>query len=199
MLEVESLGIPNVKKISQRPQNHTELMTGENITWSWRLFRKVVDTALKPIVMETEIHIDRALSLRGMYYTVAPRTNSLFIRALSGSVYVNALDLRENSRTYGKSTGCEISAENKAQIYIPEDFAWGLLSLSDDTLLICKSSNYISDEYTGILNYADPALNIYWPEKPVYVSPLVKFAPGISDFEARTQMELIDSQETDLV
>ena len=194
MLKVEKLSIPNVKKIIQLPPCHDEIMTGQAITWLWWVFRKVIDPNMKPIISETEIVMERALSLRGMYYTIPPRTNALFIRVFSGSVYVNVLDLREGSKTYGKSVGCELSSEAKEQIYVPENFAWGILSLSDNTVLICKSTNYISNKFTCILNYADPTLNIQWPQEPVFISPIVKFAPGINEIEAQMQLNLMETQ-----
>lgn len=196
MIKVKSLRIPNVKVICPiEAVRYDEVITNQNIIWQWNVCRNAIDKNMKPIVMESEIVFERALTLRGMYYTVPPRTNSLFIRAISGSAFINAIDLRDFARTYKASVGCEISAENKQEIYVPENFGWGALSLADNTVLLCKSTNYLSSEHTKLLNYADPWLSIQWPEEPRFVSPIVKSAPGINELEAQIQLEIIRERE----
>lgn len=196
MMTITSLQIPNIKVISPAVSlRYDEVITNQTVTWQWNACRQAIDRNFKPIIIESEIFIERALTLRGMYYTIPPRANSLFIRAISGSAYVNAVDLREFAKTYKKSAGCEITAENKKQIYIPENFGWGVLSLTDNTILLCKSTNYISAQYTKILNYADPYLSIRWPEEPQFVSHIIKSAPGISEYEAQVQFEIMRERE----
>lgn len=196
MIKVKSLKIPNVKVICPTESvRYDEMITNQTVIWQWNVCRNAIDKNMKPIVMESEIFFERALTLRGMYYTIPPRTNSLFIRAISGSVFINVIDLRDFSRTYRTSVGCEISAENKQQIYIPENFGWGALSLADNTILLCKSTNYLDSKHTKLLNYADPWLSIYWPKKPQFISPIIESAPGIDDLETQIQLEIIRERE----
>ena len=70
-----------------------------------------------------------------------------------------------------------------------------MLSLTDNTILLCKSTNYISAQHTKILNYADPFLSIRWPKEPRFVSPIVKSAPGINELEAQIQFEIVRERE----
>lgn len=192
MITIKPLKIPNVKIITPSTSlPYDEVKTGQSVIWQWNACRTVIGAELKPMVIESEIVIERALSLRGMYYTVPPRTNSMFIRAISGSVYINTVDLREFSKTYRMSAGYTLTAKSKETIYIPEHFAWGMLSLSDNTVLLCKSSNYISNRYTKLINYADPQLNLFWPKPPRYVSNVTKNAAGMNEFEAQIQLDML--------
>ena len=196
MVIVKSLKIPNIKVVERASAlNGDEMELGQTILWQWHICRKLIDKNAKPIVLESEIMIERAHTLRGLYYTIPPKKNSMYITAIRGSAYINAVDLRDSSGTYKMADGCEISAQNQSQIYIPEDFAWGILSLEDNTVLRCMSTNYISAKFTKVLNYADPHLSISWPEEPLFVSQKNRMAPGINELETQIQLELIHEAE----
>jgi dTDP-4-dehydrorhamnose 3,5-epimerase len=80
-----------------------------------------------------------------------------------GEVFDVAVDLRKNSKTFGKWYGVLLSEENKRQFYIPEGFAHGFLVLSDEAELVYKCTEYYHPEDEGGIIWNDPEIGIKWP------------------------------------
>ena len=85
------------------------------------------------------------------------------LRAVRGSVFDVAVDLRADSKTYGKWFGVELTAENKKQFYIPEGFAHGFLVLSDEAEFAYKCTDFYHPGDEGGLAWNDPEIGIEWP------------------------------------
>ena len=85
------------------------------------------------------------------------------VRAIRGAVFDVAVDLRADSKTYGKWFGVELTAENKKQFYIPEGFAHGFLVLSDEAEFAYKCTDFYHPGDEGGLAYNDPEIGIDWP------------------------------------
>ncbi len=100
--------------------------------------------------------------LRGLHYQLHTPQAKL-IRVIQGEIFDVAVDLRRNSSTFGQWIGQVLSAENKLQMFIPEGFAHGFLTLSETSNILYKvNALYIpSDEKTIIWN--DKTINIQWP------------------------------------
>jgi dTDP-4-dehydrorhamnose 3,5-epimerase len=73
-----------------------------------------------------------------------------------------AVDLRENSPTYGAHFSIELSSENKKQLFIPRGFAHGFVVLSDTAIFSYKCDNYYNKASEKGIIYNDPTLNIDW-------------------------------------
>ena len=86
------------------------------------------------------------------------------VRVIKGCVFDVAVDLRENSQTYGKWFGVELSEENKKQFYIPEGFAHGFLVLSDTAEFCYKCTDFYHPNDEGGLAWNDPEIGIVWPK-----------------------------------
>lgn len=85
------------------------------------------------------------------------------VRVLNGSVFDVAVDLRSNSKTYGKWYGLELSSQNQKQFFIPEGFAHGFLALSEKVEFCFKCTDYYHpDDEIGIA-WNDPDIGIKWP------------------------------------
>ena len=85
------------------------------------------------------------------------------VRAVRGSVFDVAVDLRASSETYGQWFGVELSAENKRQFYIPEGFAHGFLVLSDEAEFAYKCTDFYHPGDEGGLAWNDPEIGVDWP------------------------------------
>ena len=100
--------------------------------------------------------------LRGLHFQKQYPQGKL-VRAIRGSVFDVAVDLRADSKTYGKWFCVVLSAENKKQFYIPEGFAHGFLVLSDEAEFAYKCTDFYHPGDEGGLYYADPEIGIEWP------------------------------------
>ena len=101
--------------------------------------------------------------LRGLHFQINfPQTK--LVRVIKGSVFDVAVDLRKNSKTFGKYFGLELSAENHKQILIPKNFAHGFLVLSDEAEFCYKCDDFYHPNDEGGIIFSDPDINIAWPK-----------------------------------
>ncbi|MDP4178310.1 MAG: dTDP-4-dehydrorhamnose 3,5-epimerase [Bacillota bacterium] len=100
--------------------------------------------------------------LRGLHFQRNFPQGKL-VRVVSGEVFDAAVDLRENSSTYGKYHGVILSAENKKQFYVPEGFAHGFIVLSEEAEFVYKCTEFYHPEVEGNILWNDPDINIEWP------------------------------------
>lgn len=100
--------------------------------------------------------------LRGLHYQHRHPQGKL-IRVLAGEIFDVAVDMRRSSPTFGQWTGHILSAENKKQIWIPEGFAHGYLTLSPMSEILYKvTSRYVPDD-EKVMIWNDKTLGINWP------------------------------------
>lgn len=123
--------------------------------------------------------------IRGLHYQLAPYSQAKLIRVLDGIIYDVAVDIRENSPTYGQWQGFEISGENKQQLLIPRGFAHGFSVLSEQVTFLYKCDNLYFPEADRGINFNDPTLKIDWGVDPAkaIVSPKDRILPTISEAE----------------
>ena len=100
--------------------------------------------------------------LRGLHYQKQYPQGKL-VRAVRGTVFDVAVDLRTGSETYGKWFGVVLSAENKKQFYIPEGFAHGFLVLSDEAEFAYKCTDFYHPGDEGGMAWNDPEIGVEWP------------------------------------
>ena len=100
--------------------------------------------------------------LRGLHFQTQCGQDKL-IRALRGSVYDIAVDLRNGSDTFGKWFGLILSAEDKRMLMVPKGFAHGFLTLEDETEFQYKVTDYYAPEFDSGLIWNDETLKIDWP------------------------------------
>ena len=102
--------------------------------------------------------------LRGLHFQREHPQGKL-VRVISGAAYDVGVDLRKGSPTYGKYFGMVLTAENKKQLYIPEGFAHGFLSLKEGTEFLYKVTDFWYKESEDGLLWNDRDININWPIK----------------------------------
>ena len=100
--------------------------------------------------------------LRGLHFQKQFPQGKL-VRVVRGKVFDVAVDLRSDSKTYGKWFGVELSAENMKQFYIPEGFAHGFLVLSDEAEFCYKCTDFYHPGDEGRLTWNDPEIGVEWP------------------------------------
>ncbi|WP_374460832.1 dTDP-4-dehydrorhamnose 3,5-epimerase [Chryseobacterium taeanense] len=104
--------------------------------------------------------------IRGVHLQQGEHAQAKLVSCLEGKVWDVAVDMREDSPTFGKWFGIELTAENKVQLYVPRGFGHGFSVLSETAIFSYKCDNfYYKESERGIL-YNDPDLNIDWKIDP---------------------------------
>lgn len=100
--------------------------------------------------------------IRGMHFQLYPYSEIKMVRCIVGKVYDVIIDLRKDSSTFLQWFGIELSAENKKMLYIPEGFAHGFQTLTNNSELIYHHTAYYTPEAESGIRYDDPAISIQW-------------------------------------
>lgn len=117
--------------------------------------------------------------VRGLHFQRGEHAQAKLVRVTEGRVLDVAVDLREDSPTYGRHVAVELSADNFLQFYIPRGFAHGYAVLSETAVFQYKTDNYYCRESEGAILWNDPTLAIDWkiPEKEIILSEKDKVNP----------------------
>lgn len=102
--------------------------------------------------------------LRGIHYQLPPYAQGKLVRVIQGEVFDIALDIRRSSPTFGKHVTNILSAKNKKQIWIPEGFAHGFLTLSNTSEFLYKTTDFYCPQSEHCILWNDITLNIHWPK-----------------------------------
>lgn len=100
--------------------------------------------------------------LRGLHYQEEPFTQGKLVRVIRGEVFDVAVDIRKDSPTYGQWVSEILSSENKKQLWIPEGFAHGFLTISEIAEIIYKTTNFYNKQSEKTIFYNDKNLMIDW-------------------------------------
>jgi len=121
--------------------------------------------------------------LRGLHYQIQQPQGKL-VRVVQGEVFDVAVDIRKNSPTFGKWVGEILSAENKKQLWVPEGFAHGFVTLSNTAEFLYKTTDYWAPAFERCIRWDDPEINIIWPiENAPVVSTKDAVGHSLSDAE----------------
>lgn len=108
--------------------------------------------------------------LRGLHYQLPPHAQGKLVRCVAGEVFDVAVDIRKSSPTFGQWVGAHLSGENKRQLWIPEGFAHGFVTLSDTAEFLYKTTAFYHRESEGAIAWNDIDLKIQWPVERVLLS-----------------------------
>jgi dTDP-4-dehydrorhamnose 3,5-epimerase len=138
---------------------------GDERGWFAESFNAIdfsVATGLLVNFVQDNHSFSRKGTLRGMHYQLE-KTQGKLVRVVSGSVFDVVVDLREQSPTFGKWFGVELSAQNHKQLWIPAGFAHGFLVLSPTAEFLYKTTDYYHPQSEVCLAWDDPTISIEWP------------------------------------
>src|SRR5262245_15639503 len=110
-------------------------------------------------------------TLRGMHYQAAPATEVKLVRCTRGAVWDIIVDARPESPTYLQHIGVELSADNRKALYVPQMFAHGYQTLTDDAEVVYQVDEYYAPQTERGMRYDDPVLGLQWPLPVASVSP----------------------------
>lgn len=122
--------------------------------------------------------------LRGLHYQ-HPSGQGKLVSVLQGSVFDVAVDIRHGSPRFGSWVGVELSAENGLQLWIPEGFAHGFLTLDDDVVFAYRCTEFYRPDAEGSVLWSDPEIGIEWPlgnlEHPPIMAEKDAAAPPLAE------------------
>ncbi|MNZ16364.1 dTDP-4-dehydrorhamnose 3,5-epimerase [compost metagenome] len=99
---------------------------------------------------------------------------------MAGEVFDVAVDIRKSSPTFGQWVGVHLSGENKRQLWIPEGFAHGFVTLSDAAEFLYKTTNYYSPKHERAILWNDKEIMVDWGKVIPMLSEKDKMAVGFS-------------------
>jgi len=109
-------------------------------------------------------------TLRGMHMQKKPFSEAKIVQCIKGRIIDVAIDLRKNSKTYGKWEAVELSEDNKTVFYIPEGFAHGFETLEENSEVLYFMTGKYSKEHELGFRWNDPFFGITWPLKPLVIA-----------------------------
>lgn len=123
--------------------------------------------------------------LRGLHYQLPPHAQGKLVRCVAGEVFDVAVDIRKRSPTFGQWVGVHLSAENKRQLWIPEGFAHGFITLTNTAEFLYKTTNYYAPCSDRGIQWDDKKIAIDWPltELEVKLSDKDKLQPELDEIE----------------
>lgn len=126
---------------------------------------------LNPDLVQCSVSFNKKKgTLRGMHYQKKPHEESKVVRCTMGAIYDVIIDLRPLLPTFKRWVGVELSSENRKQIYVPEGFAHGFLTLSDESEVFYQISESFHSECTAGVRWDDPSFGIRWPLYPQIIA-----------------------------
>lgn len=102
-------------------------------------------------------------TVRGMHFQVAPALEAKLVRCTRGAMFDVVLDVRQDSKTYGKWYGVELTGDNARMLYLPEGCAHGYQTLEDRTEMHYMASHIYAPNAARGARFDDPAFQIHWP------------------------------------
>jgi dTDP-4-dehydrorhamnose 3,5-epimerase len=109
-------------------------------------------------------------TLRGMHYQCKPHEEAKLVRCIRGKIYDVIIDLRAESATFRRWLGIPLDQEKLTMLYVPEGFAHGYLTLTDNAEVLYQVSEFYAPEAERGLRWNDPAFGIRWPSAPEHLS-----------------------------
>ena len=159
-MKVTSLKIPDVKLIEPDVFEDERGFLYES--FNQKKFNEAID---QEIIFVQDNHSKSSKGvLRGLHYQDPPYAQGKLIRIVAGEVFDVAVDIRKGSPTYGQWLSETLSEGNKKQLWIPEGFAHGFLTLSGEAEFLYKTTNFYSKEHELTIHWKRNDFGIIWPD-----------------------------------
>ncbi len=107
--------------------------------------------------------------IRGLHLQ-KKKSQGKFVTVVKGKIFDVAVDLRKNSKTFGKYYKCILSEKNSNSIFIPPGFAHGFQALSKENYIIYSCTTYRNPKSEIAIKYNDNDLKIKWPSRKIIIS-----------------------------
>lgn len=134
-------------------------------SWNQRSFAAALeaDRQTVPSFVQDNHSMSSRGVLRGLHYQMPPEPQGKLVRCVVGEIFDVAVDLRRSSATCGQWAGVRLNGINHQQLWIPQGFAHGFLTLTEQAHVLYKTTNFWSREYERAIRWDHPDLAIDWP------------------------------------
>ena len=122
--------------------------------------------------------------IRGLHVQTI-NSQGKFISVLKGKIFDVAIDLRKNSKTFGRVYKCILSEKNNTSIYVPPGFAHGFQALENENYIVYSCTKYRNKKSETTIKFNDKELNIKWPSKKFIMSAKDKKGISLSEFKKK--------------
>ena len=163
-METEPLEIPEVIVI--KPKRFVDERGWFLESYNAHEFKKA--TGLHPKFVQDNHTKSKMGVFRGLHFQVPPKAQSKLVRVVRGCIFDVAVDIRRSSSTFGQFVSWKLSEENQEQLWVPEGFAHGFLTLSDTAEVLYTTTGHYAPETERTICWKDPQIGIEWPFLPSY-------------------------------
>jgi dTDP-4-dehydrorhamnose 3,5-epimerase len=160
-MQIEDLELPDIQLIRPR-------VISDERGYFVETFNKRAmppQTALAEFVQDNQSLSRRPFTIRGLHFQVGRSAQAKLVRVLSGSILDVVVDLRRESRTFGKYAKANLTAGGFEQLWVPIGFAHGFCTLEPDTVVLYKVTNFFDAEAERGIRWDDPDIGIEWGTK----------------------------------
>lgn len=152
-----------------RPEAHEDERGFFARVWCQREF---LGYGLYPTLMQCSISLSNAKgTLRGMHHQTPPHEETKLVRCTAGAIYDVAIGLPSSPPTFRQWVVTELTAANRAMLYIPEGVAHDFQTLEDDVEVFYQMSNFCAPESARDVRFDDPAFGVPWPLPVTAIAP----------------------------
>ena len=130
-------------------------------SWNQKSFDLLINKKTK--FVQDNFSISKIGTIRGLHYQLPPMGQGKLIRCSHGKIFDVGIDLRISSPTFGEYISCILSDKNNKQLWLPEGFAHGFLSLSSQAKINYKTTNFWAKSLERTIIWDDKTIQINWP------------------------------------
>lgn len=177
-MQVTDLEIPGCKLVGP-PRRHRDARGWFSEHWNRRTFEAA--GVIHAFVQDNLAWSAKAGTVRGLHFQSPPAAQTKLVSVLRGAVLDVVVDIRKGSPTYGRHVGVELTADNGLMMLAPRGTAHGLMTLSDDTLVLYKVDAFFDLENDRAIRWNDAALGIDWPAMEPEMSDKDAAAPLLAE------------------
>ncbi|RDD62263.1 dTDP-4-dehydrorhamnose 3,5-epimerase [Ferruginivarius sediminum] len=158
-MQIENLDIPDVKLITLRAYGDARGALAESFSR-----RRFEDAGLPGDFPQSNLSYSRDRgTVRGLHYQKPPHAQGKLVQVMAGAILDVAVDLRQDSPTFGKHVAVRLEAGDWRQLYVPAGFAHGFCTLMPETTVHYNLTDYYAPDCEGGVLWHDPSLGIDWP------------------------------------
>lgn len=163
-------------------------------SWNQRSFAAALGLPLEqaPAFVQDNHSCSSCGVLRGLHYQLPPHPQGKLVRCVVGEIFDVAVDIRRSSPTFGQWVGAALTSENHQQLWVPEGFAHGFLTLSEHAEVLYKTTDFWSKDCERAIRWDDQQVAIAWP-----LDSLGGIEPLLAEKDAAAPW-LADAQAADL-